>query len=548
MWIIDLIIGLAAAGLAFAWLWYRRIAPELTSLKKAQAELAEQTQRWNAERQQAQQEIEQTQARLAAMEADVQRQLQQAAEQAERLLKEADLEAKENAFRIRAEAERDNRDKRMELQRLERRLTQKEETLERRLESAEQLKRTLEAQREEAERLVAERNALADAVRQELQRVAGLSQEEARQLFLRQVEEESRHEASQLIRTIEEEARQEGERRARSIIIDAIQRCAVDQVTETTVSVVPLPGDEMKGRIIGREGRNIRAFEVTTGVDLVIDDTPEAVVLSCFDPIRREVARLALSALIADGRIHPARIEEAVEKAREEVDKAIWEAGETAILDTGITGLAPELIKLLGKLRYRTSFGQNMLAHSVEVSLLAGMLAAELNVNVPLAKRAGLLHDIGKALDHEEDAPHAVLTMDVLRRYGEPEDVVVAAGAHHRDIDPSNSSAVMEALLVMVADSLSAARPGARREMLETYVKRLKHLERIGESFAGVESTFAVQAGREVRLIVRPDQVDDLGAQKLARDIAKRIEDEMEYPGQIRVTVVRETRAVEYAR
>lgn len=476
--------------------------------------------------------------------AQLQQEREETLKQIDALKKEAVLEAKEEAYRIRAEAERENREKRAEIQRIERRLAHKEETLDRRLEGVERKERQLAAREAEIENLRREAEALVEQQRQELQRISGLTPEEARQIFLRGIEETARQEAAHLIREIEEDARREGERRAREILIDAMQRCAVDQVTETTVSVVPLPNDEMKGRIIGREGRNIRSFEIATGVDLIIDDTPEAVVLSCFDPIRREVARIALTNLIADGRIHPARIEEVVEKAREEVERRIWEAGERAVLETGVTGLAPELVKMLGKMRYRTSYGQNVLAHSVEVAHLCGVLASELGVNVALAKRAGLLHDIGKVADHEQEGPHALLTIEILRRYGESEEVANAAGAHHFDVEPAS----IEALIVAIADSLSAARPGARREMLENYVKRVQSLEKIADSFPGVEKAFAVQAGREVRLIVKPDQIDDLEAMRLAREIASKIEQEMEYPGQIKVTVIRETRAVEYAR
>lgn len=474
----------------------------------------------------------------------LQQEREEALKQIDALKKEAVLAAKEEAYRIRAEAERENREKRAEIQRIERRLAHKEETLDRRLEGVERKERQLASREQEIERLRQEAQQLVEQQKQELQRISALTPEEAKQIFLRSIEETARQEAAHLIREIEEEARREGERRAREILVDAMQRCAVDQVNETTVSVVPLPSDEMKGRIIGREGRNIRSFEIATGVDLIIDDTPEAVVLSCFDPIRREVARIALTNLIADGRIHPARIEEAVEKAREEVERRIWEAGERAVLETGVTGLAPELVKMLGKMRYRTSYGQNVLAHSIEVAHLCGIIASELGANVALAKRAGLLHDIGKVADHEQEGPHALLTIEILRRYGEPEVVANAAGAHHFDVEPAS----IEAHIVAIADSLSAARPGARREMLEHYIKRVQSLEQIADSFPGVEKAFAVQAGREVRLIVKPDQVDDLEAMRLAREIASKIEQEMEYPGQIKVTVIRETRAVEYAR
>jgi ribonuclease Y len=459
--------------------------------------------------------------------------------------KQALLETKEAELHLRSEMENEHREKRAEIQRLERRLAQKEETLERRVENLEARELQLQdrdsaiaAARQEAENLLNQQ-------RDKLQQLAGLSREEAKALFLKNVEDDSRHEAAKLMRDIEEAAKRDGERKARQIVTDIIQRCSVDQTSETTVSVVPLPNDEMKGRIIGREGRNIRAFETMTGVDLIIDDTPEAVVLSGFDPVRREIARIALTNLIVDGRIHPGRIEEIVKKAQAEVDSRIQEAGERAVLETGLTGLAPEIVHLLGKMKYRTSYGQNVLNHSIEVSHIAAMIAAEVGADVAVSRRAGLLHDLGKSVDFElEGRPHALLTGDILRRYKEPEAVVHAAEAHHHDVDPST----VEAILVICGDQISAARPGARRETLETYVKRLKKLEEIGEGFQGVEKTFAVQAGREIRVIVRPEQIDDLEALRLARDMAKRIEEEMEYPGQIKVTVIRETRAVDYAK
>ena len=458
--------------------------------------------------------------------------------------RQALIESKENALHLRSEIENENREKRSEIQRLERRLAQKEESLDRRTEAIEARETQVQerdgivnAMRQDAETLVTKQ-------RQELQRITNLSADEARSIFLKTVEDESRHDAARLMREIEESAKRDGERRARQIVTDVIQRCSVDQTSETTVSVVPLPNDEMKGRIIGREGRNIRAFETMTGVDLIIDDTPEAVVLSGFDPVRREVARIALTNLIVDGRIHPGRIEEVVKKAQTEVESRIVEAGERAVLETGVTGLAPEIVHLLGKMKYRTSFGQNVLNHSIEVSHLCAMLAAEVGADIHVAKRAGLLHDLGKAVDFEVEGPHALITGEILRRYHEAEPVVHAAESHHHDVEP----ATVEAVLVICGDQMSAARPGARRETLETYVKRLKKLEEIGEGFPGVEKTFAVQAGREIRVIVKPDQMDDLAAMRLARDMAKRIEEEMEYPGQIKVTVIRETRAVDFAK
>lgn len=469
---------------------------------------------------------------------------EEARKQAEAHKREALIEAKDEAYRLRAEIERENREKRAEVQRLERRLAQKEEALERRLESVDKKERSLQHHEAELSERDRETASVLDQQRAELQRISGMSAEEARGLFLKSIEDESRRDAAKLIRDIEDEARRDGERRARNVITQAIQRCAVDQTSETTVSVVPLPNDEMKGRIIGREGRNIRAFETMTGVDLIIDDTPEAVVLSSFDPVRREVARIALTNLIIDGRIHPGRIEEMINKAQAEVDQRILEAGEQAVIETGQAGIAPDIVKLLGKMKYRTSYGQNVLQHSVEVSHLCGLLAAEIGADVNICKRAGLLHDLGKAVDHEIEGPHAVIGADILRRYRESPDVILAVEGHHYDVEPST----IEAVLVICADSISAARPGARRETLETYVKRLKKLEEIADSFQGVEKTFAVQAGREVRLIVRPEAIDDLAAIKLARDTARRIEEEMEYPGQIKVTVIRETRAVDFAK
>ena len=481
---------------------------------------------------------------IQSQQAEAQKLKEDALKEVEATKRQALLEAKEDAIQLRTEVEQDNREKRAEIQRLERRLAQKEESLERRSENLENKERQIHEREAELGGMRQETTALLALQRQELQRLAGLSAEEARGLFMKTVEDESRHEAAKLIRDIEDTARREGERRARQIVTDVIQRCSVDQTSDTTVSVVPLPSDEMKGRIIGREGRNIRAFETLTGVDLIIDDTPEAVVLSGFDPVRREVARIALTNLIVDGRIHPGRIEEIIKKAQAEVEQRIQEAGERAVLETGLTGLAPEVVHLLGKMKYRTSFGQNVLNHSIEVSHICGMLAAEVGADIWVSKRAGLLHDLGKAVDFEIEGPHALITGEILRRNREPEAVVHAAEAHHHDVEPTT----IEAILVICGDQISAARPGARRETLETYVKRLKKLEEIGDSFHGVEKTFAVQAGREIRIIVKPEHVDDLAAIKLARDMSRRIEEEMEFPGQIKVTVIRETRAVDYAK
>jgi ribonuclease Y len=474
----------------------------------------------------------------------IQRMREESQREVEARKKEALLEAKDEAHRLRQEAEAENRERRSELQRTERRLVQREEGLERRLEAVEKRERALTAQEQENVRLQEEARQIFSRQREELERISAMTTEQARGVLLKQVEDEVRHDAARLIKQVEEETRAESMRKAREIIVQSIQRCAVDQVSETTVSVVPLPSDDMKGRIIGREGRNIRAFETLTGVDLIIDDTPEAVVLSGFDPIRRETARLALSNLITDGRIHPGRIEESINRARTEIEAKIREAGELAVLRAGVSGLHPELVRVLGKLKYRTSYGQNVLDHSVEVAQLAAGMAAELGCNVNVARRAALLHDLGKAIDYEVEGSHVQISIDLGTRYGESPEVVHGIAAHHGDI-PFES---VEAVLVHVADVISASRPGARREMLETYVKRLQRLENVGDSFEGVEKTYAVQAGREIRIIVKPTEIDDFAAAKLARDTAKKIEEELEYPGQIKVVVIRETRAVDYAR
>ncbi len=427
---------------------------------------------------------------------------------------------------------------------MERRITQKEESLDRKIESIERKEENLLKKDEDIEKLRDQVQELHAKQLMELERLSGLTSDEARVILLANIEDEIKHEAAMLIKEIESQAKEEGEKRAKDIISQAIQRCAADHVAETTVTVVTLPNDEMKGRIIGREGRNIRTLETLTGIDLIIDDTPEAVILSGFDPIRREVARLALEKLILDGRIHPARIEEMVEKARKEVDNQIREAGEQATFETGVHGLHPELVRLLGRLRYRTSYGQNVLKHSTEVSHLAGLMAAELGVDITLAKRAGLLHDVGKAIDHEIEGPHVTIGADLAKKYKESPAIIHAIAAHHGD----EEAKTIEAVLVQAADAISAARPGARRETLESYIKRLEKLESITNSFEGVEKSFAIQAGREVRVMVKPDKIDDLSSIRLVRDIAKRIEEELEYPGQIKVMVIRETRAVEYAK
>ncbi|MBS3984479.1 MAG: ribonuclease Y [Selenomonadales bacterium] len=467
-----------------------------------------------------------------------------AKKQAEAKKREAILEAKDEVHRLRQEAERDIKERRAEILRLERRILQKDETLDKKLEQLERRDDQLGRKEAELNRLKERAEELVGRQQAELERVAALSQEEARAILLANVEQEVRHEASLLIREVEAEAREEADRRAREIVTIAIQRCAADHSAETTVSVVELPNDEMKGRIIGREGRNIRALETLTGIDLIIDDTPEAVILSGFDPVRREVARIALEKLIADGRIHPARIEEVVEKAQKEVEQRIREEGERAVFEVGIHSLNGELVKLLGRLRYRTSYGQNVLKHSLEVAHLAGAMAAELGVDVHVAKRAGLLHDIGKALDHEVEGPHVTIGADMAKKYREHPAVVHAIAAHHGDVEAQS----IEAVLVAAADAISAARPGARRESLENYIKRLQKLEEIGSSVDGVDKVYAIQAGREIRIVVKPERIDDLGAVRVARDISKRIEAELEYPGQIKVTVIRETRAVELAK
>jgi ribonuclease Y len=463
---------------------------------------------------------------------------------AEAKKREAVVEAKEEILKLRNEAEKENRERRTELQRQERRLVQKEEMLDRKMESFERKEENLAKKEADNEDIKQQLNELYKKQVLELERLSGMTSDEARALLLANVEEEVKHEAAVLIKEIETQAKEEGDKRAREIISQAIQRCAADHVAESTVSVVALPNDEMKGRIIGREGRNIRTLETLTGIDLIIDDTPEAVILSGFDPIRREVARIALEKLILDGRIHPARIEEMVEKARKEVDTQIREAGEQATFDTGVHGLHPEIVKILGRLRYRTSYGQNVLKHSTEVSHLAGLMAAELGVDIQLAKRAGLLHDIGKAVDHEVEGPHVQIGADLAKKYRESAEVINAIISHHGDEEPKT----IQAVLVAASDAVSAARPGARRESLENYIKRLERLETIANSFEGVDKSFAIQAGREVRIIVKPDKIDDLGTVRLTREIVKRIEEELDYPGQIKVVIIRETRAVDYAK
>jgi len=454
------------------------------------------------------------------------------------------LEAKDEKLRLQREAEEEARAKRTELQGLERRLLTRDEQLDKRSDLLEEKARKINDREREVEQQRDELGRLSQQRVEALERVSGLSAEDAKAMLLEAIRDEAEHDAVKLARAIERRAKEEAQDRAREIIVTAMQRVAADHTAEHTVTAVHLPSDEMKGRIIGREGRNIRALEQATGVDLIIDDTPETVVLSGFDPVRREVARLALTKLIADGRIHPGRIEEVVSKSQAEVDLVIRQAGEQAVYDAGVPGLPPELVKLIGRLKYRTSFGQNVLLHSVETSHLAAIIAAELGADVQAAKIGGLLHDIGKAVDHEVEGPHAAIGASIAQRHNLPFKVVNGIAAHHQEVE----YACVEAPIVQVADAISASRPGARGETMETYVKRLEDLQAIASSFTGVERSFAVQAGREVRILVRPEEIDDLSAGRLARDIVKKIEDSLTYPGQIKVTVIRETRATEYAK
>ena len=482
--------------------------------------------------------------KIATAEETAIRIIQDAEQAGETKRKEALMEAKEEIHRMRSEMERENKERRSDLQRQERRLLQKEENLDRKIDSFEKKEEHLALKETKLNESQAKVDELYQKQLGELERLSGLSTEDAKKELLLSVEEEVKHESAMMIKELEQQAKDEADRKAREIISLAIQRCAADHVAETTVSVVALPNDEMKGRIIGREGRNIRTLETLTGIDLIIDDTPEAVIISGFDPVRREVARIALEKLINDGRIHPSRIEEMVEKAQKEVEQRIKEAGEQAMFSVGVHGLHPEMVKLLGRLKYRTSYGQNVLNHSVEVAHLATIMASELGVDVNLAKRAGLLHDIGKAVDHEVEGSHVELGVEIAKKYRESDLVINAIAAHHGDTEPKS----VEAVLISACDAVSAARPGARRETLESYLKRLTRLEEISESFDGVEKCYAVQAGREIRIMVKPEQVDDASAILLARDVAKKIEAEMEYPGQIKVVIIRETRAVDYAK
>ncbi|WP_026655030.1 MULTISPECIES: ribonuclease Y [Butyrivibrio] len=485
-----------------------------------------------------------TEGKIGSAEERARKIIDEALKTAEETKREKLLEVKEEALKTRNELEKEVRDRRNEVQRTERRIQQKEENVEKRSEAIERKEQSLNAREDALNKKNEEVTKLNEQRVQELEKISGLTSEQAKEYLLKIVEDDVKHESAVMIKTMEAEAKEEADKKAKEIVVNAIQRCAADHVSETTISVVQLPNDEMKGRIIGREGRNIRTLETMTGVDLIIDDTPEAVVISGFDPIRREVARIALEKLIVDGRIHPARIEEMVEKAQKEVAAKIKEEGENAAIEAGVHGLHPEVIKILGRMKFRTSYGQNCLKHSVEVAQLCGLLASELGLDVRVAKRAGLLHDIGKAVDHELEGSHIQLGVDICKKYKESQTVINAVEAHHGDVEPQS----LIAILVQAADTISSARPGARRETLETYTSRLKELEDITNSFKGVDHSFAIQAGREVRVMVVPEQVSDSDMILMARDIAKKIEDEMEYPGQIKVNIIRESRATDYAK
>ena len=483
-------------------------------------------------------------SKIQGAENEAKRVIESAKKEAENLKKEEIIKAKEEIMANRKELDQEIKERRGEVQRQETRLIQKEENLERRADNFEKREKDLERELQNVEQQKQEIEKLHDLEMVELQKIAALTKEEAKARLLNEMEKELVAEKAALIREQDQKAKETVNKDAKEMLCYAIQKCAADHSQETTVSIVALPNDEMKGRIIGREGRNIKALETLTGIDLIIDDTPEAVVLSGFDPLRREVAKIALEKLIEDGRIHPAKIEEMVEKAKEEVENTIKEEGERAVLETGVIGLHPDIVKLLGKLKYRTSYGQNVLNHSIEVSNLARIMADELGLDPKLARRAGLLHDIGKALDHDMEGTHVEIGVEVLKKYKENPLVVNAVEAHHGDVEPQT----LEAVLVQAADAISASRPGARRETLEAYIKRLQNLEEIGDSFEGVEKSFAIQAGREVRIVVKPEKISDDQMTILARDVAKRVENEMDYPGQIKVNIIRETRVVDYAK
>ena len=483
-------------------------------------------------------------SKLNSAENEAKQILERAKIEAENSKKEEIFKAKEEILSARKDLDDEIRERRGEVQQQERRLIQKEENLERKLENVDKKEKDLMKKEEELEVRKSELKEITNRQMSELQRISGLSRDEAKKKLLSELEKTMTAEKAAVIREFESKTKEEAAKSAREIVGYAIQKCAADHTSETTVSIVSLPNDDMKGRIIGREGRNIKALETLTGIDLIIDDTPEAVVISGFDPLRREVAKIALEKLIEDGRIHPAKIEEMVEKAKEEVENTIKEEGERAVLETGVVGLHPDLVKLLGKLRYRTSYGQNVLNHSIEVSNLARIMAEELGLDPKLARRAGLLHDIGKALDHDMEGTHVEIGVEILKKYKENDKVINAVQAHHGDVEPQT----IEAVLVQAADAISASRPGARRETLENYIKRLETLEKIADSFEGVEKSFAIQAGREIRIIVKPEKISDDQMVIMARDVAKKVEDEMEYPGQIKVNLVRETRVVDYAK
>ena len=483
-------------------------------------------------------------AEIGGAENEARKIIEESRAAAENLKREILIEAKEEKHKLRTEFDKEMKEQRSELQRQEHRIQQKEETIDKKSEQIERKEEQLAKRNKDLDKKMAEADQIHTKQLEVLQKISGLSVDEAKQQLLNNIENEIRHEAAIMVKDITDKAKEEADQKAHEIVAGAIQRCAADHSAETTVSVVQLPNDEMKGRIIGREGRNIRNLEALTGVDLIIDDTPEAVILSGFDPVRREVARLTLEKLIVDGRIHPARIEETVERSRKEVDAIIKQEGEHATFETGVHGLHPEIIKTLGRLKYRTSYGQNVLKHSIEVAHLAGIMAGELGADITIAKRAGLLHDLGKAIDHEVEGSHAVIGAELAKKFKENETVVHAIMAHHGDVQPVS---VIDCL-VQAADSISAARPGARRENIETYIKRLEKLEEIANSFNGVEKSFAIQAGREIRIMVKPEVVSDETTVLMARDIVKKIEAEMEYPGQIKVNVIRELRSVEYAK